>query len=150
MGDVLVTIANLTSIVGRGVLARYPDLKLVFLEAGVSWLTHMILRLDKEYNENRRDVPFYTDRVSHWMTRQIWVGTHPNESTGNPSDLDEIFAAGPGVERVLYGSHWPLATFDTPQRVAESLSNDVSRRRVLGGNALDLFRLPVSGTIAAS
>lgn len=146
MGDPLVAIANLTSIVGRGVLARYPRLRVVFLEAGISWLTHMLLRLDKEYNENRRDVPYYTDRVSHWIKRQVWVGTHPIESTGAPRDLAETIEAGCGHERVLYGSHWPHAGFDTPERVAAELVDDEARRKILGANARDLFGIAARET----
>jgi uncharacterized protein len=139
----LVAMAHLLSMVGTGVFARFPSLRVVFLEAGISWLPHMMLRMDKEYNENRRDVPFYTDRVSKWVRRQVWVGTQPMETTGDNRHLDDLVRIGCGVDHVLYGSNWPSADYDPPGRVAASLLDDETRRKVLGENALALFGLAV-------
>ena len=139
MGHSLIAMANLTHVVGTGVLARFPKLRLVFLGAGISWLGHMMLRLDKEYSENRRDVPFYRDRVSLTIREQVWVGTHPIESTGDPRDLADLVRVSCGIERVLYGSHWPHGNADAPERVGDALPDEQSRRRVLGANAADLF-----------
>ena len=109
--------------------ARFPGLRAVFLEAGLSWLPHLMLRMDKEYNENRRDVPFYTDRVSKWVQRQVWVGTQPIETTTDPRHLDDLIRIGPGVDHVLYGSNWPAADHDPPGRVAAA--HDVSEGGLL-------------------
>jgi uncharacterized protein len=139
----LMAMANLVHMVGTGVLARFPTLRFVFLEAGISWLPHMLLRMDKEYNENRRDVPYYTDRVSKWIQRQVWVGTQPIERGASVRDLDDLIRISVGIEHVLYGSNWPHADHDPPGRVAAALADDDARRKVLGENARALFDLPV-------
>jgi len=138
----LIAMAHLTHLVGTGVLARFPGLRLAFLGGGMSWLAHLLLRLDKEYNENRRDVPFYDDRVSLAIRRQIWVGTYPLECTDDPRDLDDLIRVSCGIDRLLYGSRWPNAHFDPPGRVAAALKGEEARRKVLGGNALGLFGIP--------
>lgn len=135
----LIAMANMTHMVGTGVLARYPRLRLLFLGAGISWLTHMMLRLDKEYNENRRDVPYYDDRVSLAIKRQVWVGAHPVEDCGSPGDLDDLIRISCGIDRVVFGAHWPLSHADAPERVAATLGSDEARRKVLGANARTLF-----------
>ncbi len=137
----LLATANLVHLIGTGVPARYPGLRIVFLDAGVSWLTHALLRMDKEYNENRRDVPFYTDRVSKWIARQIWIGTHPCEGVATPGDLEVLARVSCGLDRLVYGSNWPHADAESPTRVAAALTDEAVRRQVLGANALDLFRL---------
>jgi predicted TIM-barrel fold metal-dependent hydrolase len=147
----LMAMGTLVHMVGRGVLARFPELRLVFLESGVSWLGHMMLRMDKEYSENRRDVPFYTDRVSGVIKRQVWVGTQPIERGGSADGLETLIGLSCGVERVLYGSHWPYADFDPPERVAGALASEGARRRVLEENARELFGIPArSGQSVAS
>ena len=144
----LIAMAHLTHLVGTGVLARFPALRIVFLGGGLSWLAHLLLRLDKEYNENRRDVPFYDDRVSHAIRRQVWVGTYPLECSDDPRDLDDLIRISCGVDRVIYGSHWPRAHFDSPMRVTAALTSDEACRKVLGGNALELFGVNYPSTPA--
>ena len=139
-----VAAAHLVSMVGTGVLARFPRLRLVFLEAGMVWLAHLSLRMDKEYNENHRDIPFYTDRISGYLARQVWVGTHPREVAG-AEDLDTLARVGVGAGHLVYGSHYPYADHDPPARVLPTLM-EATRRGVMGANAAALFGLSVGTT----
>jgi uncharacterized protein len=139
MGQSLVAIANLNRIVGTGVPMRFPNLRMIFLGSGITWLMHIMLRFDKEYLEVRRDVPWYPDRISHTLRRQVWVGTQPMEGDGNPGGMDELIRISCGIERVVYGSDWPHVGFDSPERVRGVLIDDEAARRVLGGNAVELF-----------
>ncbi len=138
----LIAGANLVSMVGTGVFPRFPSLRVVFAEAGVSWFAHFLLRMDKEYNENRRDIPFYTDRVSAYLRRQVWLGTHPMERGTADATLDDLLRLSCGIGQVVYGSHWPLADHDTAQGVEDALSEDDTRAMILGTNARALFALP--------
>ncbi len=135
----LVAMANLVSMTGAGVFARFPELRVVFLEAGISWFAHIMLRMDKEYNENRRDIPYYTDRVSTYLKRQVWLGTHPLETGPCARDLGDIIRITCGTDHILYGSHWPFADGDSPERVAAAFPDRAIRARVMGENAAALF-----------
>ncbi len=146
MSQPLVAMANLVSMVGTGVFARFPDLRVLFLEAGISWFAHIMLRMDKEYNENRRDIPHYTDRISAYLKRQVWLGTHPCESVGRPEDLGDIVRISVGVEHLVYGSHWPFADRDLPERIAAAFPDAAVRSRVMGGNAAALFGIAADGS----
>ena len=145
MSQPLVAMANLVSMVGTGLFARYPELRVAFLDAGISWFAHIALRMDKEYNENRRDIPYFTDRPSKYLGRQVWLGTHPLEATQRPEDLGALVAIANGPERLLYGSNWPFPDRDAPGRVAAALPDAAIRRRVMGGNAAALFGLIATG-----
>lgn len=135
----LTAMAHLVSMTGTGVFARFPDLRVVFLEAGLSWFAHIALRMDKEYNENRRDVPYYRDRVSAYLRRQVWLGTHPLEAGSHPTDLQELLRVSCDAGHVLYGSHAPFPDRDTPERVAAAFPDAAMRERVMAGNAAALF-----------
>ncbi len=143
MSAPLVAMANLVHMTGTGVFARFPDLKVVFLEAGISWFTHITLRMDKEYNENRRDIPHYTERVSAYLRRQVWLGTHPLEAAQRPGDLRAMIGVSCGADHILYGSHWPFADADTPGRGAAAFPDDSERAGVMSGNAAALFGIRV-------
>src|SRR4028118_1521305 len=53
--------ANLVHMVTTGVPVRYPDLRIAFTEAGISWVPFLMYKMDKEYIERRREVPFLTE-----------------------------------------------------------------------------------------
>jgi predicted TIM-barrel fold metal-dependent hydrolase len=144
MSQPLLAMANLVAMVGTGLFARYPELRVVFLDAGLSWFTHIVLRMDKEYNENRRDIPYFTDRPSKYLKRQVWLGTHPLEVTQHPEEFSALAAIGNGIERLLYGSNWPYPDRDEPGRVAAVLPDATIRGQVMGGNAAALFNLDVA------
>ena len=145
MSHPLVATANLVSMVGTGVFARFPALRVVFLESGTAWLVHCMMRMDKEYNENRRDIPFYTERVSRYLREQVWVGTHPYAAGTEPGDAEEVIRVSCGIERVLFGSNWPYADHDAPARVAAAFTDEEARQQVMGENARRLFRLDDAG-----
>ena len=55
-------------------------------EAGISWMPFLCNRLDKEYLERRREVPFLTERPSHYV-KQIYVATQPIEEPERLRDI---------------------------------------------------------------
>jgi predicted TIM-barrel fold metal-dependent hydrolase len=145
MSHPLAAMANLVSMTGTGLFARFPTLRVLFLEAGISWFTHIVLRMDKEYNENRRDIPYYTDRVSTYLRRQVWLGTHPLEAAARPADVNDVIRLSGGVAHIVFGSHWPLADHDTVGRVAAAFPDAETRASVMGGNATALFGITPAG-----
>ena len=66
--------ANVVHMITTGVPVRFPKLRIALAEAGVSWMPFIMQRLDKEYLERRRDVPFLTERPSHYL-KQWYVAT---------------------------------------------------------------------------
>jgi len=150
MSQPLMAMAHLVSMTSTGVFARFPTLRVVFLEAGISWFTHLTLRMDKEYNENRRDIPFYTDRVSTYLRRQVWLGTHPCEPSRSPGDLAAIIGLSGDATHILYGSHWPFPDRDAPGPVAAAFPDIAMRAEIMGSNAAALFGIAADrGTVRA-
>ena len=135
--------ANLVSLIHTGVPARYPALKIGFTEAGLAWVPYMMWRLDKYYNEYRRMVPFLERRPSEYMKERMWFATQPIEEPDNPSDLVETINHLGGADRVLFASDWPHHDFDHPKAILKVPMPAEDRRKIMGGNALDLFNIPV-------
>ncbi len=145
MSHPLAAMANLVSMTSTGVFARFPALRVLFLEAGISWFTHIVLRMDKEYNENRRDIPYYTERVSASLHRQVWLGTHPLEAAARPADMSDLLRLSGGSARIVFGSHWPLVDHDAIDRVTAAFPDAETRANVMGGNAAALFGITPTG-----
>ena len=124
--------ANIVSMVSTGVVVRFPELKIGVTEAGISWMPFLCQRLDKEYLERRREVPFLTERPSHYVKR-IYVATQPIEEPERLRDLVTLVELYDGDDTTIYASDWPHHDFDHPMKL-----NQVPVQR--GAAAQDLRR----------
>jgi hypothetical protein len=53
-------------------VVRFPRLRIGVTEAGISWMPFVCNRLDKEYLERRREVPFLTERRATTSSASTW------------------------------------------------------------------------------
>lgn len=143
IGHTFAMMANLASLMHTGVPARYPKLNIVFTEAGVGWVPGMMWRMDRYHQEFRRQVPFLEERPSDYMKRQMWFATQPVEEPVNPKYLVETMEHYGGADRTLFASDWPHHDFDHPRCLARLPLTQEQRRKIMGENALTLFKLPM-------
>lgn len=134
--------ANLTSMMETGVFVRYPDLQVAVMEAGMSWMPFLMMRLDKEFSEHRRAMPALKKRPSEYLAG-VYVGTQPIEEPPRRGDLLKVIELFDGEDRLVYASDWPHHDFDHPQFVAGYPFDDEMRRNVMGLNAARLFGIDV-------
>ena len=134
--------ANLTSMLETGVFVRYPDLKIAVMEAGISWMPFLMMRLDKEFSERRRDLPALKKRPSEYL-REVWVGTQPIEEPADRHDLLKVMELFDGENKAVFATDWPHHDFDHPQHVSGLPFTEEVRRKVMGLNAAALFRIEV-------
>jgi predicted TIM-barrel fold metal-dependent hydrolase len=137
-------IANIVSMVSTGVVVRFPDLRIGVTEAGISWMPFVCNRLDKEYLERRREVPFLSERPSHYVKR-IYVATQPIEEPARLRDIVTLIELYDGEDTTIYASDWPHHDFDHPMKLNQVPFSEAQRRKVFGENALELFRIDESG-----
>lgn len=142
LNHVFSMMACMSSLMHTGVPARFPNLKIVFAEAGIAWVPSIMWRMDRDYNEYRRLVPFLKERPSTYLKRQMWFCTQPFEEADNPEHLVATMRHFDGENRVLFASDWPHHDFDHPSVISRLPLTPEERRKVLGGNAEELFNLP--------
>jgi predicted TIM-barrel fold metal-dependent hydrolase len=141
--------ANLVSIMHTGAMARFPNLKFAFTEAGVAWVPYFMWRMDRYHDEYRRLVPFLEKRPSEYMKERMWFATQPVEEPDNPQHLVEIIRMYDGENRTLFASDWPHHDFDHPKSIMNMPMPIEMKRKIMGENALALFKIPVpAGKIA--
>ena len=142
IGHAFGMMANMASIVHTGVPARFPELKVVFTEAGIGWVPYLTWRLDKYHREYRRTVPFLERPPSEYIREQMWFATQPLEEPEDPQHMIQTIQHC-GEDRVIFASDWPHHDFDHPRGIL-NLPMDVElKRKVMGENALNAFtRIP--------
>jgi predicted TIM-barrel fold metal-dependent hydrolase len=131
------------SMMFKGMPVRFPDLKIVFQEAGIGWVPYWKFRLNDHYMEYESQLPHLEQLPSKYMDDLYYYTTQPlglSTDAGQIANLIELA----GTENVLYSSDLPHPDFDPPQelfnRVRSRLS-DSAVRGVMGENAMELFNL---------
>ena len=91
--------ADLASIIFSGACERFPGLKFVLGECGVTWLPHVLNRMDEEYEDRRHNLSM-PNKPSEYWSRQGY-STYQHE-IGLPEFLPMV-----GVDNVVWGSDYP-------------------------------------------
>jgi predicted TIM-barrel fold metal-dependent hydrolase len=132
--------AHLVSIVTEGVFVKYPNLKLVLVEGGVSWLPALMWRLDKNYKALRSTVPWLKKLPSEYIRDHCYLTTQPIEEPENPKHLADLFNMFDAENMLLYSSDYPHWDFDDPRMILRQLSPE-ARRKIFYENAKRLYKL---------
>ena len=106
---------QMTSIVYDGVLERFPNLRIAFLEAGCTWVPYWMDHMDEEFEfRGQREAPTLTRKPSDYVrSPNVYVACEPEEQL-LPQALRII-----GEDSVLYASDFPHWDGTYPQSLHE-------------------------------
>ncbi len=74
--------SHITSLVFGGVFERHPDLRVVMLESGWTWLPALLWRLDDNWRAFQREVPWVRSPASAYVRRHFRFTTSPCDRPG--------------------------------------------------------------------
>ncbi len=134
---------QLTNVVLNGLPERFPDVRFIYMEAGQAWVPFLIARLDNEYRLRSSEAPLLKRLPSDYI-RDMFFTTQPFERLDNPAHMQAIFELMDGENQLLYSSDYPHQDFDLPAMIWDlPFLTEEGKRKILGGNAMRLFNLPV-------
>jgi uncharacterized protein len=136
----LTAMAQVTSLVCEGVFERFPTLRVVVVEGGLSWLPQLMWRLDKNFKALRDTVPWLTHLPSDYIKDHIRLTTQPVEEPPDPDHLVQVLAMMDAERTVMFSSDYPHWDNDNPQLLFRRLDRGV-RSRIMAGTAADLYGL---------
>jgi predicted TIM-barrel fold metal-dependent hydrolase len=125
-----------------GVLERFPNLKMVFVETGAGWFAYCCERMDEAFEEHEQWVkPKLKEPPSHYAKTQCHVTLGADRA---PLLTREIT----GIEPLLWASDYPHpeGTFPESQAVVERIFQGIPEdemRAIVGGNAARLYGVAV-------
>ncbi|ABH00480.1 conserved hypothetical protein (plasmid) [Rhodococcus jostii RHA1] len=141
-------LAHLASLVFDGVLAELPDLRLVFVEGGFTWLAPAMWRFDRYWKELGAEVPNVTRRPSESIREQLRVTTQPLEEPRNPRDLIDLIEAAQLQDVLMFSSDYPHWDYDDPRHVRNRVPA-AWRDKIMYRNAQELYGLPETRPVDA-
>src|SRR5213080_5013430 len=130
-----------TPIVFEGILERFPDLRLAFLEAGAGWAPYWMERMDDEYDKRGEvEAPALRKKPSDYVrSGKIYFSCEADEWL-LPQALKLV-----GENQIVYASDFPHWDHSFPGSIDEIRNRgdltDAQKRKVLADNCRRLYKL---------
>jgi len=99
--------AQIASLVMSGAFQEMPDLRVVLLESGWTWLPSLLWRMDREWKGLRREVPWMTDLPSAYARKHFRLTTSPTDAPAGGAYVDELVEQLGSTEILMFGSDYP-------------------------------------------
>lgn len=132
---------QLTNLVINGIPERFPDLKIIMIEAGVAWIPFIMRRLDLDYSLRPSEAPLLKKKPSEYI-KNFYFTTQPLENYENMEEMKMVFDIFDAENQLLYASDYPHQDFDTPSTIYDlPFLSEKAKRKILGENALKLFNI---------
>jgi len=113
--------AQLASLISHGVFVAFPDLKLVLIESGVSWLPAFVWRYAKFWRGVRIEVP-WVDRSPLAIVRDhVRLTLQPFDGPPQPSEVEALVEHLGSDAMLLFASDYPHWHFDGDDALPQGL-----------------------------
>ena len=116
------------SLVSEGVFAKFPALKIVFIESGVTWLPAALWRFNKTWRGVRAEIPWVKRPPSDIVRDNIRLTLQPFDAPDGSKRL-ERFCEQMGSDRmVLFSSDFPHWHYEGKDALPIDPSSALARR----------------------
>ncbi len=135
-------LSSMASMIFEGVFDRWPQLKVVVIEGGWTWVVPFAWRLDASWRVLREEVPHLQRKPSEYIADHFWFTTQPMEEPERPgqfnASLEQLNALGL-EDHLLFSSDYPHWDYDAPESAFPNELAEQTRRRILAANAAELY-----------
>jgi predicted TIM-barrel fold metal-dependent hydrolase len=131
--------AQLLSLLAEGVLQKFPGLKFVLIESGITWLPHLMWRANKTWRGVRAEVPWLDRPPAEIIRERVRVTLQPVDAPAGDSQALGRTLEHLGSDRMLlFSTDYPHWHFDGEDVLPDGLPEATVRRLAID-NALDTY-----------
>jgi uncharacterized protein len=131
--------SNVADMIVNGTFDRFPELKIVMVEWGFSWLPSLRARLDNFWLQDPGAAPRITTLPSETIQRHFTFTTQPLDEVDTPRELESLFAPDGFGKMLLFSSDYPHYDTDDPDFVLRNKIPEELRPAVCYENAVNVF-----------
>jgi predicted TIM-barrel fold metal-dependent hydrolase len=131
---------HVMSLAVSGIFDLYPNLQIVVMESGWTWLPALMWRMDQEWKAFQREVPWMTGPPSSYVRRHFRFTTAPIDTPETAAHLGHVLEQLGSDDLLMYGSDYPHRYGDELPGLLEQLSPE-QVERVRWGNAAACYGL---------
>jgi predicted TIM-barrel fold metal-dependent hydrolase len=107
--------SQVASLITEGVFAKYPKLKVVLIESGVTWLPGFLWRFSKFWRGARTEIPWVDRSPSEIVRDNFRLTIQPFDGPANGDDVARIVDHLRSDDMLLFSSDFPHWQFDGDQ-----------------------------------
>jgi uncharacterized protein len=127
--------AQVASLVCEGVFVKYPKLKVVLIESGVTWLPAFLWRLSKFWRGVRAEVPWVDRSPGEIVRNHVRLTIQPFDGPDDPKAVAQLIDHLQSDDMLLFSSDFPHWQFDgdniMPPGIPEKLHGKILRDNAL-------------------
>jgi predicted TIM-barrel fold metal-dependent hydrolase len=103
---------QLMSLIAEGVFTKFPGLRVVLIESGVTWLPAFLWHANKEWRGLRMEVPWLDRPPAAMVREQVRLTVQPLDAPPNPADLERVLDQIGSDEMLLFATDYPHWQFN--------------------------------------
>jgi predicted TIM-barrel fold metal-dependent hydrolase len=130
--------SQLQSMISEGVFAKFPKLKVVAIESGLTWLSGFIWRADKTWKGLRAEVPWVTRVPSEVIRNHVRFTVQPIDAADEREAILRLTDHLKSDELLLFSTDYPHWQFNGEAALPDGLPDPLFRK-ILGENALATY-----------
>lgn len=136
------TMSHLTNMIFEGVFEEFPDLNVLLIGGGATWIPGFLWRLNYWYKMDRHALPSAKGMPIDYFRDHVRVATYGLEAPEPAERLATALGTLPWIQSALvYGSGYPNFDYEEPESIAARLPEHW-HRQAFHDNANELFRWP--------
>ena len=132
---------QLSSLICEGVFTRYPQLKVVLLESGVSWLPAHLWRLTKYWRGLRMEIPWVDRSPIDIVRSNVRLSLQPLDAPPDRDGLLRLIDHLDSDELLLFSTDYPHWQFDGDAVIPEGLPDALVRKMMIDNPRATYSRL---------
>lgn len=118
---------EITSMIFNGVFEKFPNLKLMMVEGGFSYVPHLMGQMDLQYKNLRHEVPWVKQMPSQTIREHIRFTTQPIEEFTKKGFMQVVDQMG-SDELICFSTDYPHWDYDSPSRALPSLDESLAQK----------------------
>src|SRR5262249_51448185 len=120
--------AQLLSLTCEGVFTKWPTLKMVLIESGVTWLPSFLWRFDKTWRALRVAGPWVKKHPTEIVREDVPLTATPFEGPDDPYKVERLIDQLGCDDLLLFSTDYPHWQFDGMEALPEGLQPDLVRK----------------------
>jgi uncharacterized protein len=126
------------SFIVEGAFVKFPELRLVLLESGVSWLPAALWRIGKDWRGTRTEVPWVKTYPANIMREHVRLTIQPLDGPPDAQDVGRLIEHLGSEDILLFATDYPHWQFDGDDVLPRGLPERL-RHKILVDNALATY-----------
>jgi predicted TIM-barrel fold metal-dependent hydrolase len=116
------------SVVSEGLFTRFPSLRIVLLESGVSWLPSFLWRGVKTWRGVRAEVPWVKRAPAEIIRDHVRLTMQPFDTPRDAATVAAIIEAIDCDDMLLFATDYPHWQFDGDAAIPAGIAPDLLRK----------------------